>query len=537
MSFQAQVKGPDGNLVTTGLPILVRAQYLGWDGGGSRWCAIYEEAFSVDIVNGRMLLRLGNGTLLSSAATAVGPHSGVVSELVSGVPTATNLNSMVNLSQITWATRCLPGASPISSALGAWSPEAGPVNLTAGGRALRLYVSLPGGVNLTPGFNLESLPYSYSSNRADQLTGSMGATEGQVLKWLSGAWTPAADSGVTYTQGPGIVIAGTELRGAAHGAAGTYGSATEIPIITINADGHITSVTEIAASGGGALGADSVATANIQNLAVTDAKIAGVDWSKISNRPNIANGVLASGQIYIGNVSDVATATTMTGDATLASSGALSLASVATPGTYTKVTVDAKGRVTSGAGLLAADLPAINVTDLTSTSGILPVARGGTGSATGSITGTGALAFAAGGTNENVSLTPSGTGSVVVSNKLGIATGATPRAHTALDVVGVAAGRTQIIASGATVDLSVSNTHLLKAVGGDTITLQNLVDGGVYTLVISDVTSRTYAFAGCTNSLFSPASEPTDGQSAFTIMAIVDGGDTNCYISWVTGFN
>ncbi len=41
------------------------------------------------------------------------------------------------------------------------------------------------------------------------------------------------------------------------------------------------------------------------------------------------------------------------------------------------------------------------------------VNRGGTGSTDGSITGTGALTLAAGGTNQNITLTPSGTGSVV----------------------------------------------------------------------------------------------------------------------------
>jgi hypothetical protein len=44
--------------------------------------------------------------------------------------------------------------------------------------------------------------------------------------------------------------------------------------------------------------------------------------------------------------------------------------------------------------------------------GIVSVANGGTGTTTGSITGTTALSFAAGGSNQNVSILPSGTGSV-----------------------------------------------------------------------------------------------------------------------------
>ena len=54
----------------------------------------------------------------------------------------------------------------------------------------------------------------------------------------------------------------------------------------------------------------------------------------------------------------------------------------------------------------------------------VPVANGGTGTSTGSITGTGELAFTAGGTNQNVTLTPSGTGDLVMNGytRLGSAT-------------------------------------------------------------------------------------------------------------------
>ena len=54
--------------------------------------------------------------------------------------------------------------------------------------------------------------------------------------------------------------------------------------------------------------------------------------------------------------------------------------------------------------------------------GTLPVASGGTGTTTGSITGTGALTFAAGGTNQNVTLTPSGTGYTILNGSVGIGT-------------------------------------------------------------------------------------------------------------------
>ncbi len=66
-------------------------------------------------------------------------------------------------------------------------------------------------------------------------------------------------------------------------------------------------------------------------------------------------------------------------------------------------------------------------------SGIVAVANGGTGTATGSITGSTALTFSAGGTNQNVTLTPSGTGYTLLNGKIGIGT-TTPDASAIMDV-------------------------------------------------------------------------------------------------------
>jgi hypothetical protein len=58
--------------------------------------------------------------------------------------------------------------------------------------------------------------------------------------------------------------------------------------------------------------------------------------------------------------------------------------------------------------------------------------------------------------------------------------------------------------------------------------------------LISDTTQRTYTFSGglsgCTNSFFSPANSDTIDRSTYSIMAIVDGANTDCYITWVTGY-
>ena len=64
----------------------------------------------------------------------------------------------------------------------------------------------------------------------------------------------------------------------------------------------------------------------------------------------------------------------------------------------------------------------------------IPVANGGTGTQTGSITGTGALTFAAGGTNQNLNLVPSGTGLVTFDS---CSLGQDPSSPGALEQLGV----------------------------------------------------------------------------------------------------
>lgn len=68
----------------------------------------------------------------------------------------------------------------------------------------------------------------------------------------------------------------------------------------------------------------------------------------------------------------------------------------------------------------------LSVTNATTTPTIslstVPVANGGTGSTNGSISGTGALTFAAGGSNQNVTLTPSGSGYTLLNGKVGMGT-------------------------------------------------------------------------------------------------------------------
>ena len=107
--------------------------------------------------------------------------------------------------------------------------------------------------------------------------------------------------------------------------------------------------------------------------------------------------------------------------------------------------VKGNGSVVSAA--VAADFPTLNQNTTGTAAGLsatLAVGSGGTGSTNGSITGTGALTFTAGGSNQNVNLVPSGTGSIV---------GNAPLAQT-LTVVDT----TGAYASSHTIDFSTTTT-------------------------------------------------------------------------------
>ncbi|MFN3334419.1 MAG: hypothetical protein ACK47M_18080, partial [Caldilinea sp.] len=124
---------------------------------------------------------------------------------------------------------------------------------------------------------------------------------------------------------------------------------------------------------------------------------------------------------------------------------------------------------------------------------------------------------------------------ILGNNNVGIGT-ASPAVK--LDVAGTIVSRAANVASGGTVDLSTSNTVTLASVGGSTITLSNMVNGGNYTLVVQDTNSRTYTFSGCNTSKFRPANAATTAAShtIYNILTLYNGATYDCYITWTTGY-
>lgn len=116
----------------------------------------------------------------------------------------------------------------------------------------------------------------------------------------------------------------------------------------------------------------------------------------------------------------------ITAAATLADSGV-------TAGTYSKVTVDSKGRTISGTALSAIDIPALDVSKITT--GTLSVARGGTGVTTS--TGTGSVVFS--------------TSPVLTTPNIGVATGTSFNSITGLSSTTPANNGTAAVGTSTTV--------------------------------------------------------------------------------------
>lgn len=236
---------------------------------------------------------------------------------------------------------------------------------------------------------------SITINAAAVTAGTLDVARLPNLDWsivTTGKPTTLSGYGITnaITNGGGasVILSGADASKGAAGVSGKIYFATDTGRIyydngstwtqissNLGSGGTVTSV-----SGGGAISVSNGTTTPVISVATANGSTTGVlsssDWSNFNNKLSSA---LSDAQIFVGSASNVATGVTISGDASLSNSGVLSLSSTGvSAGTYTKVTVDAKGRVTSAGALSASDIPVLDASKVNT--GVLPVARGGTNS-------------------------------------------------------------------------------------------------------------------------------------------------------------
>ncbi|MEM2159603.1 MAG: hypothetical protein QXN55_01460 [Candidatus Nitrosotenuis sp.] len=156
---------------------------------------------------------------------------------------------------------------------------------------------------------------------------------------------------------------------------GNFGGSTSVPVITVNGKGLITTVSSQAisfpvTSVSGKTGAVTLTSTDVGLNNVSNA----LQVINAGNTPSISAGTFASrpiagaiGRLYFatdvfsifrdnGTTWDIYQPA-ISGDITISAGNTIAaLANVGTAGTYTKVTTDAKGRVTSGTNLTQADI-------------------------------------------------------------------------------------------------------------------------------------------------------------------------------------
>ena len=240
---------------------------------------------------------------------------------------------------------------------------------------------------------------------------------------------------------------------------------------------------------------------------------------------NIGNGSLTNSAVTIGStsVSLGATVTTFAGLTSVTSTsfvGALTgnastATTLATPRAINGVNFDGSAAIT-----VTADANTLSGTTLKSTvvtssltsvgtigTGVweatdIGVAHGGTGTSTGSITGTGALTFTAGGSNTNVNLVPNGTGIVDVGGKR-VGNAANPTQSTDLatkayvDSLSNGLDVKASVRAATTANITLSNTQTIDGVAlsvGDRVLVKNQSTGsqnGIYVVASGSWTRAT----------------------------------------------
>jgi uncharacterized protein (TIGR02145 family) len=308
-------------------------------------------------------------------------------------------------------------------------------------------VSVPYAFNAVTATN--ALTVTTNANLTGAVTSNGNLTSLAASPALTGVPTaPTAAPGTNTTQ-----IATTEFVKAAAltgptGAKGVQGLAGADGAAGAQGIQGLTGANGAAGAQGiqGLTGADGAAGAQgikgIQGLTGSVANVAAISGTSTANGASITSGVLSLAPADANNGGIITTGaqifagaktfnTTITGSINGNAATASKATILATARKINNVDFDGSGdiSVTADAGTLTGTTLNATVTgsSLTSVGTIqtgvwsgtsIAVTNGGTGTTNGSITGTGTLTFTAGGSNQNISIIPSGTGSVGIGTSI-----------------------------------------------------------------------------------------------------------------------
>jgi hypothetical protein len=341
-----------------------------------------------------------------------------------------------------------------------------------------------------------------------------------------------------YTAGTGLTLSGTQFSITPVGTAGTYGSASQVPVIVTNASGQVSSVTNtaIAISAGAVSGLAASATTDTTNA--NNITSGTLDIARISGSYTGISGV---GTLTAGtwNASTIGAAYGGTGFASYAV-GDLLYADTTTSLAKLADVVVGNALISGGVGT-APSWGKIGLT--THVSGTLGVANGGTGAATltGYVYGNGTGSFTAstsipnGATTATSANTASaivardasgnfsaGTITAALSGNASTATSATTATNLAGGSVGTIPYQT---AAATTAMLAVGTSgQYLKSNGAAAPSWDNLpaVNNGTLTMAVSGTGlsgSATFTANQAGNSTFTVTSNATSSNTASTIVA------------------
>ena len=308
---------------------------------------------STNLTASRALVSDASGKVVVSAATAseVGFLSGVTSAIQTQLNTRQPLDATLSALAAT-----ITAADTMIYFTGVDTAQIAP--LTAFGRGVM------GAVDAAAGRSALGVIIGTDVQAYDPDLGAIAAlsgTSGFLKKTAANTWS--LDTNTYLTGNQSITLSGDVTGTGATGiavtlansgvTAGTYGSATQVPAFTVDAKGRITGVTNTAINLISALSGLSDVTLS----SPADGQLLRYSGGGTNKWVNWTPNFITGNQTI-----------TVSGDATGSGTTSLSLtlANTGTAGTYTKVTTDAKGRVTAGTTLSAGDLPSgtINISNI-----------------------------------------------------------------------------------------------------------------------------------------------------------------------------